>query len=155
MTSVAHASFKKQGVHEGQILTIPAPFNTLLWRVLAMDEEGYYEGYYSLFDKTRNIGARYFQSDRTLLEGLEFHWPVQRLQWFTHGFYSVKQIGEDIVITDLRMGSEPFYVFQFKVAETGNPHGKPTKSQKIRIDRDWEQLKQIWIRIWRDLAIPS
>ena len=118
-----------------------------------MDEKGYYEGYYSLFDKTDSIQFRQHPADPGLLQGLEQHWPVKRLQWFTHGFYAVRQMKKDIVITDLRMGSEPYYVFQFKVGELANPHPIPTKSEQVRTVRDWDQLQKVWERIWRDLAI--
>jgi inner membrane protein len=78
---------------------------------------------------------------------------VKRLQWFTHGFYSVRQMENDIVIADLRMGSEPYYVFQFKVGELSNPHPIPTKSERVRMAMGWDQLQKVWERIWRDLAI--
>jgi inner membrane protein len=151
--NVAHASLRQQNITQQAVLTIPSPFNTLLWRVLVMDDKGYYEGYYSLFDKTDSIQLRQYPTDAGLLQGLEQHWPVKRLQWFTHGFYSVRQMENDIVIADLRMGFEPYYVFQFKVGELSNPHPIPTKSERVRMARGWDQLQKVWERIWRDLAI--
>jgi inner membrane protein len=85
-----------------------------------------------------------------LLEGLDRHWPVERLKWFTHGFYSTDRLGSDIVITDLRMGLEPNYVFSFKVAQMGNPHAIPSKSKRVFGERGWKQLKWVWQRIWTD-----
>jgi inner membrane protein len=155
VNQVAHASLREQNISYQRLLTVPAPFNTLLWRVLAMGNNGYYEGYYSLFDKEKRVETRFYPSDRSLLRGVEDHWPVRRLEWFTHGFHAVKRMGKDIIITDLRMGSEPFYVFQFKIAEAGNPHSKPVKSERIRTRRGWEQLQYIWDRIWRDLTPAS
>jgi len=151
--NVVHASLRQQNITQQAVLTIPSPFNSLLWRILVMDDKGYYEGYYSLFDKTDSIQVRQYPVDTGLLQGLEQHWPVKRLQWFTHGFYSVRQMENDIVIADLRMGSEPYYVFQFKVGELSNPHPIPTKSERVRMARGWDQLQQVWERIWRDLAI--
>ena len=151
--NVAHASLRQQNITKQAVLTIPSPFNTLLWRILVMDDKGYYEGYYSLFDKTDSIQLRQYPTDAGLLQGLEQHWPVKRLQWFTHGFYSVRQMENDIVIADLRMGSEPYYVFQFKVGELSNPHPIPTKSERVRMARGWDQLQKVWERIWRDVAI--
>ena len=60
------------------------------------------------------------------------HWPVQRLQWFTKGFYKVGRVRDDVVMTDLRMGVEPDYVFRFKVAEVANPHIVPAPSQQVK-----------------------
>jgi inner membrane protein len=149
----AHESLKRQNIAYDRLLTVATPFNTLLWRVLAMDADEYYEGYYSLLDDTRDVRFTHYKSDRNLLNGLEHHWPVRRLQWFTHGFYAVNQAGDDIVMTDLRMGGEPSYVFRFKVGQTGSPHSVPKKSERVYDERNWEGLKWVWRRIWNEPGI--
>jgi inner membrane protein len=146
----AHESLKRQNIVYESVLTVAAPFNTLLWRVLVMDANGYYEGFYSLLDDGRDIRFDYYPSDRRLLDGLDRHWPVERLKWFTYGFYAVQQLGNDIVMTDLRMGLEPNYVFSFKVGRMGNPHAIPSKSERVFGERGWEQLKWVWQRIWTE-----
>ncbi len=148
VTHVAHTSFKRQGIGYEKMLTIPAPFNTLLWRVLVMDDTGYFEGYYSIFDDTEAVQVKHYSSDKGLLEGVDSRWSVKRLQWFTHGFYSVRRLVDDIVITDLRMGLEPFYVFQFKADKAGSPYAKEIKPHRLRGQRGWEQLRWVWHRIW-------
>ena len=148
VTEIAHQSFKRQGISYQKMLTTPVPFNTLLWRVLAMDDTGYLEGFYSLFDRTKDIQVKHYPSDKSLLEDMADHWPVKRLKWFTHGFYAVGKVVDDIVITDLRMGLEPFYVFQFNVGQAGNPHAKPTRTIRMRGERGWDQLRWVWHRIW-------
>jgi inner membrane protein len=144
---VAH-SLKKQNIRHHQVLTVPTPFNTVLWRVLAMDHEGYWEGFYSLLDDSQDVTMTHYASQTNLLTGLNHHWPVQRLQWFTHGFYAVNQLRDSIVMTDLRMGAEPSYVFRFKVGLIGNPHPEPTPSRRIPSEPRLEQLEQVWHRIW-------
>jgi inner membrane protein len=151
---IARASLQRQGIGHGRLLTTPTAFNTLLWRVLAMDGEGYAEGYYSLLDDGRDVRMTRYPANRRLLEGLEDHWPVRRLQWFTHGFYAVKQIDGGIVMTDLRMGMEPDYTFRFQVAALGNPHPVPEAGRRIREPRNIQALGWIWQRIWTDIA-PS
>lgn len=99
------------------MLTTPGPFNIVLWRIVVMEEGGYREGFYSLFSPSGGISFRRFDSDRTLLRGIEDTWEVQRLRWFTHGFYSVRLQQDDVLMTDLRMGLEPDYVFSFVVGE--------------------------------------
>ncbi len=45
-------------------------------------------------------------------------WHVQRLTWFSKGFYVVGLEDERIVVRDLRMGLEPdHYAFSFAVAQ--------------------------------------
>jgi inner membrane protein len=148
--NVAYESLTRQNINYERVLTVPAPFNTLLWRVLAMDAGGYYEGFYSLLDDSRAIRFDYYPNDSKLLDGLDRHWPVERLKWFTQGFYSVERQGKDIVITDLRMGLEPNYVFSFKVAQLGNPHAISSKSERVFGERGWQQLKWVWQRIWTE-----
>jgi len=145
---VARTSLEQQGIPYTQLLTVPAPFNTILWRVLVMDDKGYHEGFYSLLDEAPHVKLNHYPSDRDLLEGIDSHWPVKRLQWFTHGFYSVGKWVDDVMITDLRMGSEPGYVFRFIVARMANPHAQPTPSRRVASEINWDMLGWIWERIW-------
>jgi inner membrane protein len=148
VTDIAHHSLKAQGIIYQKMLTIPTPFNTLLWRVLAMDDTGYVEGFYSLFDRSKDVYVKHYPSEKTLLKNMADHWPVQRLKWFTHGFYSVRRATDGTVITDLRMGLEPFYVFQFNVGQSGNPIETPTRTGRMKAERSWRQLRWVWQRIW-------
>ena len=145
--SVSRASLAQQGVHYERLLITPTPLNTLLWRVLAMDHDGYYEGFYSLLDESPDVSVKRYNSETKLLQGIEDHWPVQRLQWFTKGFYAVSQVGQSIVITDLRMGLEPDYVFNFEVGKVHNPHTEAVPAKQMPISRQLEQLRWVWNRI--------
>ena len=77
---------------------------------------------------------------------------MQRLRWFSKGFYSVRDFGGDIVISDLRMGIEPDYVFRFKVGEIGNPHATPSAPHMLRANRDFSRLPLVWKRV-RDPSV--
>ncbi|KPK55937.1 MAG: hydrolase [Thiotrichales bacterium SG8_50] len=153
--NVARSSLQDQGIAYTRLLTTPAPFNTVLWRVLAMTDDGYYEGYYSLLDDTPQVPVERYPSEPSLLTGIEDHWPVQRLQWFTKGFYSVSRQGSDVVITDLRMGVEPDYVFKFKVGEVSNPHARPASSQRLDSVRNLDRLRRLWARISDPAVSPG
>ncbi len=142
------AALERQGIAHERIFTVPAPFNSLLWRAVVRDADGYYEAYYSVFDGAVEPRFDYFPSEESLLAGLEKHWPVTRLQWFSRGFYSVRQIDDAVVISDLRMGVEPNYVFRFKVADIGNPHPRPVVPEQLVPVRDWDLLPRVWQRIW-------
>ena len=146
--NVARESLGRQGIGHGVLLATPTAFNTLLWRVLAMDNEGYAEGYLFAFGQKPGNPDDALSRQPPLLEGLEDHWPVKRLQWFTHGFYAVQQIGDGIVMTDLRMGMEPDYTFRFRVAAVGNPHLVPEAARRVREPRNTKALAWIWQRIW-------
>lgn len=149
---VARDSLRRQNIDHSALLTSPTAFNTLLWRVLAINGDAYVEGYYSILDGKREIRLTHYPAKRHLLAGLENHWPVKRLQWFTHGFYAVERVGDGIVMTDLRMGMEPDYTFRFRVAVAGNPHPVPATPLRVREPRNLAALEWVWQRIWTDSA---
>ena len=148
--AVVQRNLELQEIQHTHVLTVPGPFNTLLWRVLVMDESGYYEGFFSLLDSDYQIRLQRYASEPELLANLTDHWPVQRLRWFTKGFYAVEALDGDVVMTDLRMGFEPDYVFRFKVGEIGNPHPLPAPAEGLPGLRDWSRLGPFLQRIWRD-----
>src|SRR5690606_10005719 len=110
--------------------------------------DGYYEGYYSLLDGSPAIRFSRYDHEPHWLAGLDTQWAVQRLQWFTKGFYAVSRRGDAVLVTDLRMGQEPAYVFRFKVGEVGNPHPKATPAVRVPTPRDYHRLPWLWQRIW-------
>ncbi len=142
------AELAAQNISYDKIFTTPSPFNSLLWRAVVTDAAGYYEGFSSVLDETPSVRFRHYPSDEELLKGIEDHWPVQRLKWFSRGFYSVSQQDKDIVISDLRMGIEPGYVFRFKVGEISNPHARPVVPSAIPNRWQLSRLEMIWQRIW-------
>ena len=149
VTDVAARSLETQGIAYTNLLSTPGPFNTLLWRFVAMHPDGSYsEGYYSLFDGTRDVKFDLYDSKVALLDTVDGEWQVERLKWFTHGFYKVAQNSPAIVITDLRMGVEGSYVFNFKVGDI-LPGGevKPA-NERMPTRRGADRLPLVWHRIW-------
>jgi inner membrane protein len=113
----AHArdSLAAAGLPSGRLLVTPAPLQTVLWRVVALEEERYHEGYYSLRDAGRPIRFRTFDRGAQLLAAHAQEVPVQGLLRFADGFVRMTQEGGRLWITDLRMGQEPDYVFHFDI----------------------------------------
>ena len=68
------------GLESASLLTTPAPFNSLLWRVLVMTDSGYLEGFRSVLDGDAPLRLTAHASDSALLRGLETDWTVDRLQ---------------------------------------------------------------------------
>ena len=140
----------KQGFKTEQLLVQATPFNTLLWRILVIDGESYYEGYRSILDSADSkITVKEYPRKYSLLTGLENTKPVKQLEHFNHGYYSVKQDGSAIVVSDLRMGAEPSYNFQFKIAEkdtTGRHLTNPKMMPRPGIPEGI--FSKIWQRIF-------
>ncbi len=146
---VARNALTQQNIIATNVATIPTPFNSLLWRILAVDDNHYYEGFYSVFDAQDNkIDFKHYPRSLELIEPLRNSWPVQRLQWFTKNFYTASVVNKDIIITDLRMGTEPEYAFRFKVGEMGNPHPYSIPVEQMPGIRNYDRLNWIWARIW-------
>lgn len=104
------------GAGEHQLLALPSAFNTLLWRVLVREPGGYREAYLSLLVDESPGPWRRFASADEWVPALAGQPGFERLRWFTRGFWSLQRQDEALLLTDLRMGSEPAYVFRFVVA---------------------------------------
>ena len=119
-----------------------------------MDRQGYYEGFYSLLDSEKELQFHRYESRPELIENAMDLWQIRRLQWFTQGFYAVSKEGQNIVITDLRMGMEPFYIFRFAVAAVEEGRIEAIVSRRIPIQPRLEQIRWVWQRIWQQDMEP-
>ncbi|MDA8774915.1 metal-dependent hydrolase [Opitutales bacterium] len=138
----------EQGVPYSQFISSPAPFTTLLWRTVGIHNDQYFETYYSLFDGDTPLSVNFYPRNLSLMKGIEEHSPVVKLKSFTKGYFAMADINGSVTMTDLRMGSEPDYVFQFKVAEYNNTLVRPITAQRFQTTRDWGRLPWLWKRIW-------
>ena len=151
MTDVARRDLAEQGISHQRLLVQPTPFNSILWRALAMDGDSYFEGYRSMAVTGDTFQFKRYDHSPELLDDLSDHWPVKRLLWFSKGFISTKPTADGrIVMSDLRMGLEPDYVFRFVVGALGNPHPQPVAVERIRTPRNYERLPDLWDRIWSE-----
>lgn len=143
------ATLGTQGIVAERFLTTPAPLNAVLWRIVVMTPGGYLEGYYSLLDGSNPIRFTAYESDPSLLSDIAGSWAVERLQWFTQGFYRVHETPEGITVTDLRMGAEPFYIFSFRVGERNGGHVVPVATRRVPSPAvPPGMLTWMWRRIW-------
>ena len=118
--------------HITQLLVTPAPLNSILWRVLAITPDHYYEGWYSLFDKSPKIEWAQFDRGSALIEQHRHHPGVERVAGFSHGFYRMHKKDSDVFITDIRMGFEPDYIFDFNLGPTDDQQQLDASRPSIR-----------------------
>ena len=144
----AERSLAAAGLQDAPMFVTPTQFNTLLWRVVVQTEEGYLEGFDSLLLDEPVIDFRAYPSDWEALREADSVWAVQRLRWFAGDFVKAEVVDERLLISDLRMGQEPYYVVTHLVAEHGNPHWKPVATRFIppQVERDaiLHSLRRIW-----------
>jgi inner membrane protein len=137
----------REGIGYEHLQTQPTPFNTLLWRVVGVNGDGYFEGLWSLVSPEKGLTLAHYGHRPDLLSGIEETPSVQRLQWFTKGLYRVVPDGRSVVISDLRMGVDPDYVFAFRIAELSNPHSIPVAPERVHTERDLGRLRELWERL--------
>lgn len=153
------AALAQQNIQASSYVSTPAPLNTLLWRVVVTVDEpvgadasagdtGYYEIYASVFDQPDEVSFSLYPSQASLLEDIKEEWAVQRLQWFTKGAYSVRQIENNVVLSDLRMGAECSYVFNFNVGRVTENGVVLGDLEKTTNRPDSSALGKLWNRIW-------
>ena len=154
------------GLDDAPRFSVPMPFNTLLWRVVAMTPNGYVIGDRSLVADSGAIRFTAYQSDTHALEQVRGIDAVEQLAWFNHGFMRVQVVGETLVLSDLRLGLEPDYNFSFVVAERADGAWRAVPPRQLRSPYRppvpeggfGKALADLWTRIWNPpagAAVPT
>lgn len=135
---------------QGKLFSTPTPFNSLLWRVLIVEPEQYHETYVSLLDQHEPSWESYPRGAKWQpIAQQSAHY--QRLQWFTSDLTQLLRSGDQLVVSDLRMGNSHGYAFNFAIANKDHAHWKailPSRWKQSAYNPD--QLKHLWQRIWQE-----
>lgn len=145
----AQRSLAALGLADAPRFSVPMPFNTLLWRVVAMTPDGFVEGERSLVADRGPMPFRAYASDVGALEAASELPAVRRLAWFNHGFMKAREHDGRLELSDLRMGAEPDYTFVFAVAERDGAAWRAVRPEQVRLP--WEATRRLggmWERIW-------
>jgi inner membrane protein len=120
------ATLAGTGLEDAPRFSVPMPFQTLLWRVVVMTPEGFLEGERSVVADTGPIALRAIRDERAAYAAVRALPAVERLAWFNHGFMKASLRDGRVVLSDLRMGAEPDYSFNFAVADWDPATGTAT-----------------------------
>jgi inner membrane protein len=148
----AKRALAMQGLHDAPYFSAPMPFNTLLWRVVVMTPEGFLEGERSLVVDRGPMIFRAYPSDQAAMRAVAQFPAVRRLNWFTSGFLKAERRDDRLVLSDLRMGAEPDYIFRYVVAKNDAPgvwHRIPVERLSWP-SQDRFRLAGLWHRIWKE-----
>lgn len=156
----ARKALAARNLDDAPMFVTPTPFNTLLWRVVVLTDGGYLEGFHSLLVDEETRTLHYYPSDVTALDTAEHIPAVPRLRWFARGFIKGEVVDGRLIVSDLRMGYEPTYVFSHAVAERGNPHWRAIPPVLLDVsfrDRSLVEtaLRETWQRIWGDDEVAA
>ena len=113
----AKTIFDNAGIEPMSVLVIAAPFTNLLWKVIGLEEKRYHNLYISIFDNDSNANIYTHSRHLELIDCLKNNDDLNKLKWFSRGFYKVDLEKGKIVISDLRMGLTPNYAFRFAIAD--------------------------------------
>jgi inner membrane protein len=156
---IAEAKVKQALAAAGQsyerLTLIPMPFTTLLWRGLAIDGDRYVNVYRSVFDSESAAPLHVHPRGQALEAELPDRAPVEKVATFSRGYYALAAAGSDVLLTDLRMGVEPNYVFTFKIAERNSPITGMVPAEQLERVNDAAQLSWLWRRIFDESALRT
>ena len=111
------------GIQPEAVFTAPTPFNTLLWRVVAVDGDDYYEGLTSWFDEHPPRLERLPRRATEAQAALDSSPQHQRLRWFSNDLLRYDLIDGQWVVTDLRLGMTGYHPFRFALSRQDRPGG--------------------------------
>ncbi|WP_282607928.1 metal-dependent hydrolase [Pelagibius sp. Alg239-R121] len=133
----------RQDIVPERIIATAAPFNSIFWKATAIDGDRYYNLYIPLLGDTDSITAYAHPRGARSIGCLDDASSLQKLAEFSKGFYRIDREDGRVVVSDLRMGLTPEYVFRFSIAEeTANglkaifPQRRPS-NRATEEDIDW------------------
>lgn len=165
----AQAALAQMGYADAPYFSVPLPFNTVLWRTVALTPDGFLQADRSLIADKGPMHFRHYPSDNEALQATAALPSVRQLLWFSNGFMKAQVLTspdhsrEWLVLSDLRMGVEPEFFFNFALAERplqgSNDQWQPLHPpQRLPRSSDsgrgWS-LKQLTERIFNEPPPPQ
>jgi inner membrane protein len=147
-----------------KLLVTAAPLTIFMHRAVLREPGGYREAYISLLADRGALRWQQFASEDTFMATLAADPNAQkslaRLVHFSHGFFALNQIqiqGQThVIVSDLRMGSAPNYVFSFDFGSVSALY--PMVQQRPAVQPNLATLRWVLQRIVtpaHELPLPS
>ncbi|GAB4374473.1 MAG: metal-dependent hydrolase [Kiloniellaceae bacterium] len=134
----AESLLAEAGIRPERLRATPTPFNTLLWKVIALDGERYFNLYVPVFGGDEAVTAYLHPRGLAHLACSGAIDGFERLAAFNGGYFRVDLEDEKIVVSDLRMGLTPNYVFRFAVAARTAEGAVAVAPERRRLGRSAE-----------------
>ena len=107
-SQVFEKSLAKKGIQTKQRMTGVTPFNILLWYTVAEVDSGYFIGDYSLLDANQEITYAFVKRNENLISNIKNAYAVDRLIWFSNGYYSAEKVKGQTRFFTLKFGTTGF-----------------------------------------------
>jgi inner membrane protein len=155
VNAVFDDALARQGLDMERVFTKPMPLTNVLWSAIAEDSTGYWIGYYSLFDESTQIDFHRVPKNHDLLDDAWNSAAVQRLRWFSRGYFTVSQRDGHRYVHDLRFGRSDFgvgigtapYVFTFRLTEGRDGDVTGFRQTDPAFSLDTETVKRYFARV--------
>jgi len=154
----AECTLATTGLQDAPRFSTPTPLNTLLWRVVVMTPDGYLVGDHSVVADREPIQFVHASSDLAALSAVAEIPALKQLAWFNHGFMRAEVVNGELIVSDLRMGLEPNYNFNFVIARQREDGSFEPLIPARQLDNAWRApvadgqagsaLARLWQRIW-------
>lgn len=125
-------------------MTTPTPLNIILWRGVFEDENGYWTGYYSIFDRQDSIQFEYVTRNQYLIASKRHEPAVERLIWFADGYYCITEEDNNLYFNDLRFGKLSFqandpggFIFSYKIHDDVEPLSAERVPPQVKVDGEF------------------
>ncbi len=133
----------RQGIVAERYMTIPGPFTSVYWRALIETEDAFLQGYVSVFDANPDITFYPLPKTKTLAAQWQNTPAMERLNWFSKGYYHVTLRDGVPHINDLRFGSMngwrggmDDFIFTFRLDVDQTPVGFTQITEPVDITAD-------------------
>lgn len=143
ITGVFEKSLREQDIAYSRILTVPTLLNNILWLGVAEGKTSFHVGYYSILDNSKDIRFLTVKKNHHLIGHIRNEEVMQKLRWFTKGYYSIDKGDGVLVFNNMRYGyidedgSNSNFIFSYEISE-GEDEGrlmiKRNRHLKIRKD---------------------
>jgi len=110
VNNVFEDNFNRQQIRPEQYMTTPSPLNIFLWTGYAEANDTLYAGLYSIFDEDDGIDFQSVPQTKELLQPYRNQLPVERLIWFSRGYYAAEKKPEGLIVHDLRFGRSDLWL---------------------------------------------
>lgn len=145
-------SFEQQLIRYDRYFTTPTSFNSVLWFVVAEDNNGYHIGYRSILDRKPFTEFHYYERNDSLLAPLHSRQDVQKLIRFSQGYYVVAQTKKNLTFSDLRFGqlegwSDPKMEFVFNYDLTAESQNEMVVQRGRFAHWNRALVNSMWLRM--------
>ena len=117
-----------------QIHVQPTPFNIFGWQVLGVDDKQVTSALTAPFPGCKIVPVIQKPRMPEPPQGTELPKSVKRLAWFTDGFYQYRVAGDQLIMSDLRIGFSPSFVFSFEVARRIEGKFRSVQPARVRLE---------------------